>query len=115
MTRKDERTVEIDAPVDRLEPRLMQWAGASDFRCTERGPRRWTFRRGNAWDVSITGDILGMPTKAMVEVVRERPLTIRASMHVDTGFRLSSAARDAAEIDEQVRRMLAYLRGVYDF
>src|SRR5690349_10870756 len=115
MTRKDERTVEIDAPADRLEPRLMDWARASDFTCTGRGPGRWSFRRGNAWDVPLTGDILKVPTKAMVEVVRERPLTIHASMHVNAVFRLTSAERDTRELAEQVNRMLAYVRGVYDF
>ena len=63
----------------------------------------------------ITGDVLKMPTKAMVELVRERPLTIRSAMQVDTGFRLTSAERDAREISGRMKRMLAYLRGVYDF
>jgi hypothetical protein len=115
MIRKDERTVELDAPTDRLEPRLMDWAKASDFVCTERRPGRWTFRRGVDGMSMFTTDICELPTRAVVQVVGQPPLTIRASMFVDTGGRLSRAAKDAREIDEQMRRMLAYLRGVYDF
>jgi hypothetical protein len=115
MIRKDERTVELDAPADRLEPRLMDWAQASDFVCTECKPGRWTFRRGDGGMALFTRDILMMPTRAVVQVIGQPPLTIRASMYVDTGGRLTRAARDAREIDEQMRRMLAYLRGVYDF
>ncbi|HVG46190.1 MAG TPA: hypothetical protein VM890_15715 [Longimicrobium sp.] len=112
---KDERIVELDAPAARLEPRLMEWARSSGFVCTERGPERWAFRRGSTWRAWLSWDVEVLPSRAMVEVVRERPLTVRASVEVDFGNRMSTPAQNEAEVGEQTGRLVAYLRGVYDF
>src|SRR5215213_3622070 len=115
MDTRVERTLELDAPAERLAPRLMEWAKWSGFSCTERGPERWAFRRGSFWRAWFGSDIDQLPSRATVEVVAERPLTVRASVQVNFGTRMSTAAEDEAEVDEQVGRLAAYLRGVYDF
>ncbi|HEV7590081.1 MAG TPA: hypothetical protein VGO40_18330 [Longimicrobium sp.] len=110
-----ERTLELDVPVGRLEPRLMEWARSSSFVCTERGAGRWAFRRGSFWRAWFASDIDKLPSRATVEVVAERPLTVRASVQVNFGTRVSTKARKEADVGEQVGRLAAYLRGVYDF
>ena len=115
MDTRVERTLELDAPAERLAPRLTEWAKWSGFSCTERGPERWAFRRGSFWRAWFSWDIEVLPTRAMVEVLSERPLTVRASVQVDFGNRTSTAAQNEAEVSEQVGRLVAYLRGVYDF
>jgi hypothetical protein len=115
MDTRVERVLELDAPAERLEPRLMEWARSSGFVCTERGAGRWAFRRGSAWRAWFNSDIDKLPSRATVEVVAERPLAIRASVQVNFGTRMSTVAQDQAEVVEQVGRLAAYLRGVYDF
>src|SRR5215217_2498142 len=115
METRVERTVELDAPAERLEPRLMEWARSSSFACTERGPEHWAFRRGSAWRAWFGSDIDKLPARATVEVVAELALTVRVSVQVNFGTRVSTKARNEAEVGEQVGRLVAYLRGVYDF
>ncbi len=115
MATRVERIVRLDAPAERLEPRLTDWAKSSGFSCIERGAARWAFRRGSAWRAMFSWDIEVLPTRAEVEVVGEGPLTVRASMQVDFGNRMSTAAQNEAEVEPHLRRMVAYLRGVYDF
>lgn len=110
-----ERILELDAPAGRLAPRLMQWAKWSGFSCVERGPERWVFRRGSVWRAWFSWDIEVLPTRAVVEVVGQSPLTVRASVQVDFGNRFSTAAQNEAEVAEQTRRLVAYVSGVYDF
>lgn len=114
MDTRVERTVELDAPKERLGPRLTEWAKWSGFSCTERGPGRWVFRRGSFWRAWFSWDIEVLPTRAVVEVVGEHPLTVRASVQVNFGNRMSTVAQDQAEVSEQTGRLVAYLRGVYD-
>jgi hypothetical protein len=114
MDTRVDQVLELDAPASRLGPRVMEWAKWSGFSCTERGPERWAFRRGKFWRAWFTWDIEVLPTRAVVEVVGESPLTVRASMQVDFGNRSSTAAQNQAEVGEQVGRLVAYLRGVYD-
>src|SRR5215213_8295155 len=115
MDTRVERTLELDAPAERLGPRLSEWAKWSGFSCTERGPERWAFRRGSFWRAWFSWDIAVLPTRAVVEVVRSRPLTVRASVQVNFGNRMSTPAQNEAEVSDQVGRLAAYLRGVYDF
>src|SRR5688572_18650453 len=111
MDTRVERTLELDAPAERLGPRLMEWAKWSDFSCTEHGPERWAFRRGSFWRAWFSWNIEVLPTRAVVEVVGECPLTVRASMQVDFGNRMSTAAQNEAEVSEQTGRLVAYIRG----
>jgi len=115
MDTRVERTLKLDAPAARLEPRLMEWARSSGFSCTERGPERWAFRRGSFWRTWFSYDLDVFPARAVVEILSEHPLTVRASVQVDCSNRMSTAAEDEAEVDEQVRYLEVYLRGVYDF
>ena len=115
MDTRVERVVELDAPTERLEPRLMEWARSSRFVCTERGAGRWAFRRGSAWRAWFNSDIDKLPSRATVEVVAERPLTVRASMQVNFGTRVATKAHKEADVSEQVGLLVGYLRGVYDF
>lgn len=115
MVTRAERIVELDAPAERLGPRLLQWAKWSGFACVERGPERWAFRRGSFWRAWFSWDIEVLPVRATVEVVGQRPLTVRAVVQVDFGNRMSSPAVNQAEAEEQAGRLAAYLRGVYDF
>ena len=109
------RTAELEVPADRFEPRLIAWAKAAECKCTGRGPVRWTFRRGGFLGGWPKGDIDRLPTEAAVEVVSEVPFTIRASLEIRFGNRMSSRGEDEADVDQRLGLMLAYLRGVYDF
>jgi hypothetical protein len=115
METRVERIVELDAPAERLEPRLTEWARSSGFVCTERGAGRWAFRRGSAWRAWFGSAIDQLPSRATVEVVAEHPPTVRASMQVNFGTRVATKARKEADVDGQVGQLVAYLRGVYDF
>ena len=115
MDTRVEQVVELDAPAERLAPRLMEWAKWSGFSCVERGPGRWAFRRGSFWRAWFTWELEALPTRAVVEVAGERPLTVRAWVQVDFGNRMSTPALNEAEVREQTGRLVAYLRGVYDF
>ena len=115
MDTRVERTFELDAPAERLEPRLMDWARASGFACTERGAGRWAFRRGSPWRAWFNSDIEKLPARATVEMVAERPLTVRASVQMNFGTRVTTKARKEADVGEQVGRLAAWLRGAYDF
>jgi len=110
-----EQILELDAPAERLEPRLAQWAKWSGFTRTESRPGRWTFRRGKSWRAWFSWELEYLPTRAMVEVIDEHPLKVRASVEVDFGNRMSTVEQDRAEVSEQTGRLAAYLRGVYDF
>lgn len=110
-----ERTVELDAHAERLEPRVMEWARASGFTCTERGAGRWVFRRGSGWRAWFSWDVEVLPSRAEVEVVGTDPPTVRAAVEVDFANRMSTAAQNEAEVGEETGRLVVYLRGVYDF
>ncbi|HSU12767.1 hypothetical protein [Longimicrobium sp.] len=115
MDTRVERVLELDAPVERLAARMTEWAKWSGFSCTERGPVRWTFRRGGFLRALVSWDLEVLPTRAVVEIIRDHPLTVRASVQVDFGNRMSSPAVNEAEVGEQTGRLAAYLSGVYDF
>jgi hypothetical protein len=109
-----ERVLEVDAPAERLGARLTEWARWSGFSCTGSGPGRWTFRRGSFLRALVSWDLEVLPTRAEVEIIRDRPLTVRAWVEVDFGNRMSSAALNQAEVSDQTGRLAAYLGGVYD-
>ena len=94
MYTRAERILELDAPAERLGPRLVEWAKWSGCSCAERGPERWAFRRGSFWRAWFSWDIEVLPARAEVEVVDVHPLTVRASVQVDFGNRMSTAAQD---------------------
>jgi len=115
MDTRVERIVELDSAAERLAPRLTEWAKWSGFSCVEHGPARWAFRRGNFLRALVSWDLEVLPTRAEVEVIGEAPLTVRASVQVDFGNRASSPDLNEAEVADQTSRLVAYLRGVYDF
>jgi hypothetical protein len=109
-----ECVVNVDAPAEQLQSRLIAWTKAAESECVELGPPHWKYARGS-WSGWLTADFDDYPTRVEIDVVSEEPLTVHARIQVNFGIRKSLARELEPEVGERMRHLASYLRGVYDF
>lgn len=114
MATRVESTLELDAPIERLAPRLAEWSWWSGYSCTGRGDGSWSFCRGRFWRAWFSWDIEFLPTLVVVEVIGRDPLTVRAFVQVEFANRNTTPAVNEADVREEMGLLLAYVRGLYD-